>query len=463
MGLGDHLSEGQIERYRQGIAAPSEISIVLEHIELCDTCREALAGPMELRRSYEAFKEFVYGSEAADLTAYDQHPPAWQVSAYVNDRLDDRDREAIDAHIEHCAQCADEMRMLRVVLPTTSFPATGLPATSREESKDISEAVAAPPRRPLALPRPPAASWRPYRINVAQAATWAAILLLCVSILFLRRQLVELRASQSSIAEIGASLKVQTEGISKLQAQMQNLETAGRSVPAESPTSIVLALNDEAGAVTLDSRGALSGLPDLSTQDESLVRETLINKRVEVPSSVRALIGKRETLMGESNNADSFSLLSPLGTTVRELRPTFRWNPLSGATSYTVTVVDSKSLNEVAVSPALTETHWAPLHALSRGKTYIWEVTAAKNEHEIVSPRPPAPNAEFKVLDPKTFSEVTDAESRYRNSHLVLGLVYARAGLLDPAKRELLALEQANPNSDLVQRLVRGLPPSTPR
>lgn len=42
-------------------------------------------------------------------------------------------------------------------------------------------------------------------------------------------------------------------------------------------------------------------------------------------------------------------------------------------------------------------------------------------------------------------------------SHLTLGVLYAQAGLLDDAERELQLLLRANPQSALAQKLLRGV------
>ena len=133
-------------------------------------------------------------------------------------------------------------------------------------------------------------------------------------------------------------------------------------------------------------------------------------------------------------------------------RPTFRWSPLKGATGYVVEVYDG-DFNLVAASPQLTSHSWtAP--ALSRGRIYGWQVKAIKDSQEVTSPRPPAPQARFRILDHAKANELAKARRAYSSSHLALGLLYAEAGLLREAEQELRALQKANPDSEIARSLL---------
>ena len=66
----------------------------------------------------------------------------------------------------------------------------------------------------------------------------------------------------------------------------------------------------------------------------------------------------------------------------------------------------------------------------------------------------PAPDAKFKILDASSANEIAAAKRQAGNSHLLLGVVYANAGLLDDAEREFQALLKQNPRSDLARKLL---------
>jgi hypothetical protein len=218
----------------------------------------------------------------------------------------------------------------------------------------------------------------------------------------------------------------------------------------------VVALADATGQVTLDIRGSLAGVGVLGPADQDRVREALETGRLSVPPTMPDLIGRRGALMGPAD-IPAFHLVAPVGTAVLGAGPTLRWTPLPGATSYIVTLQEQAS-GETMNSPPLTVAEWTPGRPLIRGRSYAWQVAGSTNGSEVVAPKPPDPPARFRVAD------VTEAQrlERLPASHLVRGVLYANAGLLDDAERELAALSVQNPNSEVADRLlkqIRGLRP----
>jgi hypothetical protein len=88
---------------------------------------------------------------------------------------------------------------------------------------------------------------------------------------------------------------------------------------------------------------------------------------------------------------------------------------------------------------------------------YSWKVLAVKDGEEVVSPRPAAPDAQFKVLEHARVEELEQARQLHSQSHLLMGTLYARAGLLDEAEREFQELIEKNPKSSFANKLLRDL------
>ena len=160
--------------------------------------------------------------------------------------------------------------------------------------------------------------------------------------------------------------------------------------------------------------------------------------------------------MGGDAPGNTFSVIEPVGKVILSDRPTFRWSQLEGATSYVVEVFDAK-FNLVMASPQLAERSWVPPQPLKRGGLYSWQVKAVKQGVQFESPRPPAPQANFRVVDQAKADELARARQSYNSSHLTLGLLYTQAGLLDQAEQELQALQKNNPNAAVARRLVESL------
>jgi hypothetical protein len=158
--------------------------------------------------------------------------------------------------------------------------------------------------------------------------------------------------------------------------------------------------------------------------------------------------------MGSGNQAREFSVLEPVGSVSLSDRPAFRWSAMEGATGYVVEVYDDQ-FKLAASSQQLTNRSWTIQQPLPRGKVYSWQVKAIKDGQEITSPRPPAPQAKFRVLNQSKANELARAKRSYPSSHLTLGLLYADAGLLKEAEQQFRLLLRANPNSPLARTLLR--------
>lgn len=228
-------------------------------------------------------------------------------------------------------------------------------------------------------------------------------------------------------------------------------QPAPPSEPA--PVPVVAQLSDGEGQLTLDREGKLSGADDLPIAYQSRLRETLTTLRIERSSQLKGLTRPPSSLMGTDNQGSEFSVIEPVGKVLMSDRPTFRWSPMGEATAYIVEVYDNK-FNLVATSPQLTNHTWTPVQSLSRGNVYSWQVKAIKDGQEFTSPRPPAPQAKFRILNQAKSNELAKARRAYASSHLTLGLLYAEAGLLKEAEQELRLLEKANPGSEIARSLL---------
>ena len=139
-------------------------------------------------------------------------------------------------------------------------------------------------------------------------------------------------------------------------------------------------------------------------------------------------------------------------------KPILRWSAKPGATGYRVNL--SKNGGEPVSSPILpaNQTSWTPSENLSPNETYEWEVEALRDGELLAkAPAPPEPEARFRVLDPAARSALDQQRAKFGSSHLVMGLAYAKAGLVAEARSEFEQLAKENPESPLPQKLLAGL------
>jgi len=263
--------------------------------------------------------------------------------------------------------------------------------------------------------------------------------------------------AQAEHSELQRKQELQTQPAGEGSGAPAVTATASPALPPEGAREPMIAqLIDGGGRVTLDREGKLSGVDHLPPAYQGMVKEALANQRIKRSSALTGLNRPTGSLMGGDEQGNKFSLTEPVGKVMLADRPTFRWSGLTGATGYIVEVYDEK-FNLVVTSAQITSNSWTVLEPLKRGRIYSWQAKAIKDSQEFKSPRPPAPQARFRILDQATANELERAQRAHASSHLTLALLYADAGLSDEAEHELRTLQKANPNSAIVRRLLASV------
>jgi hypothetical protein len=404
---------------------PAELLRLDAHLSGCATCRRSL--------------EAVLTSSAIALhtelltaaTEQPQHLSFEQLARYVDETLDPAERTVVSDHAASCAQCAFAIADLQ------TFTATG----------QVAEVTAPVPAPVTAKP-----SWwenvrglfRPF-VPVPAFGMALAVLLLTILAGWLVRLGFKPDASAPQFAHQPSASPTSAPSVA-----------SPPGTPAPQPVPLLAQLNDGGGQVTLDQQGKLSGLDNLPPAYQQLVKEALTGQRLERPRTLNGLDRQGSALMSEDEQDQRFTLQAPVGKVVASAQPVFRWTPLAGAASYVVEVYDEQ-FNLVTKSAASQQTAWTPPQALARGRLYIWQVKANRDGQEIIAPKPPATQARFRVLAQAQSDELVRARRSHRNAHLLLGLLYVRAGLLDEAEKELRALQAANPSAPSVRQLLANV------
>ena len=403
--MADHPSPELLARYRDGALTVEELLAVDDHLVACDVCRER--GRADIRIPPSSLDVALRG------TGVDTHADFETLEGYVDGRLDSIQREIVEAHLADCRPCSEDAGDLR----------------NARASMNLSRERETVRRRPFA------------------GLAW----------MFGRRAIV----GAGVLATAGALAWMLTTPT--IRRQPPSDQTATRTSPAPSDggssaaASSVALLRDGRSFVSLDQQGALTGLPSsVAAADRDGVIDALRHARAVIPDDIVGLSGRTGVLMGDASRANAFALIAPLATAVESDRPRFRWTAIPTATSYVVAVYDG-DFNEVARSGSLTPSDWTVPEPLKRGVTYSWQVTATTADGAVQAPAPPAPLARFRVVDARTATDVARARDAYPDSHLTLGVVYARAGIVDAAEREFLAVKSANPESRLAASLLASV------
>jgi len=419
----EHLTQKQIEDYSQHRLSVAELLALSDHLGECDACRRSVEARLNGDTAFFTLHAEAFAENGNAVT----HLTSEQTAEYVDKNLSGEELQMVVDHLSNCEQCTVAVADLR------AFRNEIAPSLDREYA-------------PAHVPAVVESSWRErfvslFRVSPVPAfggAMLAVLLLVFVGWLAWRTPREE---KNQVVAVPTPSLQPAPSPVPSLQSEPM-------------PAPVVAQLNDGAGMLSLDQEGKLSGADNLPPEYQSLVKNALTGQKIEKSSQLQGLTRPPSSLMGSNDKTREFSVIGPAGNVVMSDRPTFRWSRMEGAASYVVEVYDDQ-FKQVEMSPQLTTPSWTTTHPLPRGRVYSWQVKATKDGEDVVSPRPPAPQAKFRVLDQAKANELSRAKRAYGTSHLTLGLLYAKAGLIKEAEQEFRILLRSNPNSDIARSLLR--------
>ena len=343
--------------------------------------------------------------EAAHLTEL-------QFSGFQHRTLEPADLLAIDCHLAVCAECRGRLAGL-----TSAFPEISALRTHLSEHLDYDQTVAA-----------------------AHGAAGAAIQQHLAECAMCRDEVEDLRQFRSQLAHAPGNVipmprpkpKWRIPAFAAIAAGL--LLAAGLTVFRQSKTPVA-----QAPPVTAQPLE-----PAVPPDQQAAVQLALSTHRLERAPVLDSLITKRGVLLGAPGETRSFAVQAPIGASVLNSRPVFRWEPVPGASKYVVAVFDDR-FQKVVESPAVTTVEWTPEQPLARGRVYNWQVTAHIGARTLRSPVPPAPEARFQVAAAETAAQIENARRDHPANHLLLAVLLANAGALDESAHELDALAASDP------------------
>lgn len=423
----DHLSTLQVKQLCLKALPEDELVAAAIHTAKCQSCDQRFVEELKRQRGSLPFT-FTLDPE---FWFRDAHVDFELLVELADKTLDQEMEEIVNIHLRTCETCREDVRSF------LAFRAreTGL-SYAQPEYKATHETEAPP-------------WWQHLQTRPAYAM--AAIILVAVAVL------IGVIAFNSRPGSLEASKKEQASpgvepGSSVSPSPSQNVTSSPSGV---SDSATVATLKDSGGEVTIDKNGRVTGLDQVSENSREYIARAALSEQIEPADVLRRLSGEQSGLRGNDNGPQGFRLLYPVRSVVIDDRPVFRWESLPGASSYRVYVLDAKG-NQVGQSEELApaQTQWkAPL--LHRGQIFSWVVTALVDGKKVVSPSASAPEMKFAVLATADFKELIRLKKT--NSHLALGVFYARAGLLDQAEREFESLSKLNPDSELARKLLRNV------
>jgi hypothetical protein len=182
----------------------------------------------------------------------------------------------------------------------------------------------------------------------------------------------------------------------------------------------------------------------LPKTERNAVLQSLNNGQI-IPSQDLALL--QENIIRRSKS-QIFVPISPKDEAVSSSQPIIRWqNQEKG--QYKVEVFD-RELKKIAESEVLTQNSWQINKKIPAG-FYFWQISKIKSDSTEVDEK--SDKVFFKIVSETERNRIERAKNSTK-SNLVAAILYARAGLLTEAKRELNLELQKNPNSTKVRKML---------
>jgi anti-sigma factor RsiW len=453
--------------------APAELLSAARHLAVCESCRtrinrfrqtDASAGQLQAALR----KEWIEQS----------HLSYEQLAAFVDEALRESEAQAVSLHLADCAACAketQELRELKNYLAGDAGSVVESPYPLAPEPVTVSAAAAVADDSQITA-KPSTALWQSFasllRRKPLQTAFAGALIFLALLAagLYLSRPLRQSETAQSNDSSIKPPTNSSNQSARTPTTQGNNNESIARQhtddatnrntqhPPADQPKARLKPPLDSGGRrieipVNIGENADPTGFPPAY---EAVIKQALATQAIARPAIIAELAGRRSNLMSRREEGESFALLNPLATVIRTEQPTFRWQALSEATSYTVYILDI-NFSVVAKSQPLATTTWTPPQPLNRGSVYLWQVTAQKNGKSITAPQAPMPEARFKILEPAKAGELQRLAREHADAHLILGAIYAHNGLLDEAERELQTAIDKNQDGERAKKLLHSV------
>jgi hypothetical protein len=426
-----HLSTLQVQQLCVSALPEDELVAAAVHTTECQSCHDRFVEELKRQRgsiplNFTLEPEFWFQHDHVDFD---------QLVALADKTLDEDTEEIINIHLKTCESCREDVR---------SFLAFRN-ATAREKNVRFGPIDYQPTHD---VPTP--AWWQ--RLQTRPVYAVAAIVLVAIATLIgviaLNRRSGPLEANKQDH---------QNPDIERTPNVSSSPAPSVVSSPSSGADSEKVAiLKDSGGEVTIDKNGRITGLDELSENNRQYIARAALSEQLEPPDVLRRLSGDKSGVRGNADGGPGFSLLYPVRRVVIEDRPLFRWESLPGVSSYRVYVLDANG-SEVGQSEELppTKTQWKAPAPLRRGQVFSWVVTAMVDGKKVVSPAASHPEMKFAILSTENFQELTSLQKS--NSHLALGVSYARAGLLNEAEREFQSLVKLNPQSELARKLLQSV------
>ncbi|MDQ3688335.1 MAG: zf-HC2 domain-containing protein [Acidobacteriota bacterium] len=108
--MSDHVSTPQMEEFSARTLENRRMIEIGEHLAWCEVCCQLLHEVTQRRRNYAP----VVIDLSSEAWLRWEHFEYEQLVQYVDDSLDETEREMADVHLKMCGQCREDLRSFRL-------------------------------------------------------------------------------------------------------------------------------------------------------------------------------------------------------------------------------------------------------------------------------------------------------------------------------------------------------------
>jgi hypothetical protein len=388
-----HIPQDELDAYISGRLAGPRLDFCRTHLDSCDECRaeledlrtfkanavglsqaSSLKRELERRQRERLIKTAATGLIAAavvlaiGMVGWNKFGKGWMHGATT----------AV-AHARATAPVAD--RAKAVAQPRAAIVSAQTATTPQpDQSRGTSLASAAS----TALPT--AAQSRGVNVTSAAAQSHGAVPARA-QITESSQSVVQSRGASPGSAASNASPAVQSRIVAMAAGAQARVAAATAGVPSSGTAQTHGAAAVVPSSSTAQTRSAAAVVPAASTAQTRSAAAVVPAAPATTATAAAAPV------------STSFALLGPFGDEVTDDRPEFAWQPLAGATKYSIIIVD-EGLRPIAHTRLKTTT-WRPKKPLRRGRSYLWQVTAIlKNGTKVMATGPTSQEARIHIGAP---------------------------------------------------------------
>lgn len=432
----DCIDRKELKQFLDGKLPADRLIEIDAHLDECRTCRAAIgrmAGVIN-------FVSEVTG--AADCPEYDE------LSAYVDDSLDAAGTKVIRSHIGMCEICSRDVGRIRELRSHAAL-----------REKIVVKPGVNKNRRRTGL----FVYWRQALVAASLGG------LVAVAMIFgnvgdqkneNRPQVVSNPRIVNNLPTAPADDVVKTEAVENPVKPESAPPSAGviAATPATPAPVVKTVLSDDRYSVIRSNSKlvfakkdgvAVQGGSKIAAAVDEKLRTGKIKPAKPIQMAMATIHIRSTTAYDAPPTAPK--QIAPVEKMLITQKPTFTWSTVDLAEDYRVRIYD-KSGN-LLVDQIVEQTAFTPAAALPRGKAYSWRVGVRFSETDGWTE---SAASGFAVISAEDHSVINRARKDFPGSHLAMGAAYESAGLYEEAAAEYKALRRANPNSDLVNRLLDG-------